>query len=1024
MGLYYECGNGFASVSFAKKDMGCDAYLCAPGPSLKDVDTDKLRGRGRKIFGINTSYPHVKPDVWLGMDKIDCYDRNILYEPFIKIFRGPFFNDMSFDGKLVKDYPDTYWARIKEPEKGKTMFDYREHKTNFAWHKSTLMVGLHMMIWMGAKNIHLVGCDLGGDKDYFHDKTLNDEQRNYNRRLYKEQAKHLEGLVQEGKRRGVKFYSCTPKSPINKFMDYVPIDEALKKSEEKTKFTEENTIKHVLEIYKPITVACLYKTGAYLTDEYVYRLKESVEKHLPKAKFVCLTDKDKIEGVDTVKLKYDWKGVFSKLELFEHFKGRTLYIDLSSKVKKDLTPFMKFTDFTMIADFVNPRVRSSAVMAWDGDYSFITEKFKDNPIKYMEEYAPLKGNFKGKEWKSCVDQKFIEDTVGLEKIHTWKWNLVSSYRISDKKWIDSSPIIIYHGKPKPHTVNWETYRPELKNKEEPQPTTIKTFEDKGERKINTKDEYIPKDSGIKELWSDDNPEVTVIIPYNKNRGWLIDAVNSVPKENVQLILSKGQGGWCENFNKALPLARGEYVRFLHEDDMLTENSIEDSLKAIKEQSVDFIHGDSIDIHENKNELVYWEANPTNPTIESLKRRNTIHGGAVLYKKSVFDKVGLFDETIPHAMEFEFNLRCIYQGLKLGYCNSYLYYYRRHDEQAVNVTRSSRKKWFEIHNSIIGRFDDNKESETILHITNWGIWGGVQSVVLSISKEYTEYQHKVFSINTKGEQRDTIQHFEKNNIPYKSYNGFIRYEDVKKINPKLIFLHSTRAKFLENDGAWLKEFKTIRVHHGWNLGELQADLNWFVSDFVFKKINYDVGKYFILPPVTYVEDYLNVERPDRKPVVGRIQSQTAIGGKPFPEKFYELIKQVDADTFIVSPEDPTTKNSFRNAKIQPGKMQEYLKEVDLFVVWQDKIETWCLVATEANLSGIPVIARDVDDGLSEQLKKSGGGILVKTEEEFLEKVNELINDDKLREKMGKKGKEWCIEHVNTKRLRATLNSFIQ
>ncbi len=1023
MGLYYECGNGFVSISFAKKDMGCDAYLCCPGPSLKDVDPKKLRGKGRKIFGINTTYPYVKPDVWLGMDSIDCYDRNILYEPFIKIFRGPFFDRMMFDGKPVKYYPDTYWAKIKEPESGKTMYNYREHKINFAWHKSTLMVAIHMMIWMGARNIYLLGCDLGGTKDYFHDKKLNDEQKKYNKRLYKSQSKHLEGIVQEGKSRGVKFYSCTPNSPINKFMEYVQIDEALKKSEEKTKFSEENTIKHVLETHRPITVACLYKTGAYLNDEYVYKLKKSVEKYLPKAKFVCLTDKDKIDGVNTISLKYGWYGVFSKLELFEHFKGRTLYIDLSSKVKKDLVPLTRFSNkFTMIKDFVNSDVRSSAVMGWDGDYSFITKKFKENPLKYMKEYAPLKGEFSGKKWKSCVDQKFIQDTVGLKNINTWNPNWISSYKFSNKEQIDNSSIIVYHGKPKPHEVNWETYRPGLLRIEEK--TTPKTKEEKA---LKIEDDFISSDSGIKILNDGGkNPEVTVIIPYNKNRGWLKQAIDSVPKENVQLILSKGQDGWCENFNKALPLAVGEYVRFLHEDDKLTENSIQDSLKAIKTQEVDFIHGNSMDYHVDgyfKNDKKYkyrpWHPKPQIPTVKDLKKKNIMQGGTVLYKKSVFNRVGLFDETIPHAMEFEFNLRCLHGGLKLGYCDSYLYVYRRHKDQMVNKTK---KTWADVHNNIISRFEEEPKN-TILHITNWGIWGGVQSVVLSISKEYNEYDHRVFSINSKGEQKDTINHFEKNGLAYKSFNEFITHEDVKKINPKLIFLHSTRAKFLENDGEWLKNFKTIRVHHGWNLGPLHADLNWFVSGFVFKKLNYKIDEYFILPPVTYVKDYLNIKRPQRKPVVGRIQSQTAIGGKPFPEKFYDLIKKVDADTFIVSPEDTSTKNSFRNAKIMPGKMQEYLKEVDVFVIWQDKIETWCLVATEANLSGIPVIARDINDGLSEQLKKSGGGVLVKTEEEFLNKVNELINNPELRENITKKGKNWCIENVNTKRLRITLKNFI-
>ncbi len=50
--------------------------------------------------------------------------------------------------------------------------------------------------------------------------------------------------------------------------------------------------------------------------------------------------------------------------------------------------------------------------------------------------------------------------------------------------------------------------------------------------------------------------VTVIIPYKIDRGWLKDAIESVPR-GVQLLVSQGEGNWPANFNKVLNQAKGE-----------------------------------------------------------------------------------------------------------------------------------------------------------------------------------------------------------------------------------------------------------------------------------------------------------------------------------------------------------------------------------------------------------------------------------------------------------------------------------
>jgi GT2 family glycosyltransferase len=185
---------------------------------------------------------------------------------------------------------------------------------------------------------------------------------------------------------------------------------------------------------------------------------------------------------------------------------------------------------------------------------------------------------------------------------------------------------------------------------------------------------------------------TVIIPYKEDRGWLKDAICSIP-EGVQILLSQGDGNWPQNFNKALPLAKGEYIRYLHEDDMLAPNCIENSIKAIEEQRVDFIHGNAVEITQSTGKQVKWIPKKKIPTVLDLRIKNSIHSVTVMYHRSVFDQIGGFceDNKMKSFEEFEFHLRCLKAGLKIGYCDKVLGYYRRHPKQLIRTTEKTQRE---------------------------------------------------------------------------------------------------------------------------------------------------------------------------------------------------------------------------------------------------------------------------------------------------------------------------------------------
>ena len=189
-------------------------------------------------------------------------------------------------------------------------------------------------------------------------------------------------------------------------------------------------------------------------------------------------------------------------------------------------------------------------------------------------------------------------------------------------------------------------------------------------------------------------KVSIIIPYNIDRGWLDEAIESVENQtyqNIELILSKSDKGVSYNLNQGVKKATGDYIKYLCEDDKLTPRSIELSVEAMKDN--DFIHGNSLTLHPN-GALKLYPAPEKIPTLGQMIHANRIHGGTLMYRADVFERFGYFDETLWTGEEYDFNMKIMSKGAKLGYCNAELYIYRRHFQQkslGKNANQMKRRK---------------------------------------------------------------------------------------------------------------------------------------------------------------------------------------------------------------------------------------------------------------------------------------------------------------------------------------------
>ena len=215
-----------------------------------------------------------------------------------------------------------------------------------------------------------------------------------------------------------------------------------------------------------LTVVCV-NTRNYLGrgGEYVTKLYNMCQRHVPTHRFICLTDamgfshKDEYPpGVELLALPKHFNGWWAKLNLFKPGllpPGRKLYLDLDVVVSDDITPMLSWLDeehgFWALDDFRYPlsdtkvehltpeELRhlggpgscNSSVMMWEDDYA------SDVWTKFTPEAANgLHG-----------DQNWITRVLG-KRINIIPEGWACSFRFG----MSTGPIMIFHGEIKNHQV--------------------------------------------------------------------------------------------------------------------------------------------------------------------------------------------------------------------------------------------------------------------------------------------------------------------------------------------------------------------------------------------------------------------------------------------------------------------------------------------------------------------------------------------------------------------------------------------
>lgn len=204
-----------------------------------------------------------------------------------------------------------------------------------------------------------------------------------------------------------------------------------------------------------------------------------------------------------------------------------------------------------------------------------------------------------------------------------------------------------------------------------------------------------------------NPFVSVIIPVYNGERFLADAITSVRAQNYAPLeilivdngstdgtamlakefgekiryfhLSPNQGAAVAR-NYGIKVSRGEWLGFLDHDDLWPADKLNSQIAQIKKDpELELITG-----------RVRFEVMPGSSIPEFIAQQHesensTKMTGGGLYKRSIFDRVGVFDPEMFGSEDTDWLLRCREQGVKAAILDQIAVIYRFHENNLVRET---------------------------------------------------------------------------------------------------------------------------------------------------------------------------------------------------------------------------------------------------------------------------------------------------------------------------------------------------
>lgn len=174
---------------------------------------------------------------------------------------------------------------------------------------------------------------------------------------------------------------------------------------------------------------------------------------------------------------------------------------------------------------------------------------------------------------------------------------------------------------------------------------------------------------------------------------------------VKIIRTENRGRALA-INEGLSRVRGRYVSFVDADDFVDAAEFKVFQPIIKAGRADLIIGQFKIIGE-KGEVFDERVHSNNPSSDLLIKRIAyfplapVHLNAMIIKKSLIDKVGLFDADNLKSEDKDMTIRLLRRAASVRFCNTFHYHYQKHDNGRGEKVRK-RLEWIRYRQRMISR----------------------------------------------------------------------------------------------------------------------------------------------------------------------------------------------------------------------------------------------------------------------------------------------------------------------------------
>ncbi len=238
------------------------------------------------------------------------------------------------------------------------------------------------------------------------------------------------------------------------------------------------------------------------------------------------------------------------------------------------------------------------------------------------------------------------------------------------------------------------------------------------------------------------PLVTVVIPSYNHEKYIKDAVLSVVNQknynNIELIviddgssdnspailerlskkykfryISRENRGLCKTLNEALNISSGEYFSICASDDMFVEDKIAKQVRFLEDNpNYAVCYGDIIiidDLGDIKERVKIKNAKSGWIFKELILGEIGIPAPSTMIRRDILIELGGYSEDVS-IEDWDMWLRAS-QKYEIGYLNSYLAYYRNHENNSYKQSY----KMFQAQKNILKKWESYAEYNSILKI---------------------------------------------------------------------------------------------------------------------------------------------------------------------------------------------------------------------------------------------------------------------------------------------------------------------